>query len=144
MYIRVLADSENLRERTRREKEITQQLAIKKFAFDLVSVCDIMELAVHSVKQEDLKSENESSPLKNLYTGLNMTFAELKATLRRHGVEPFDPVGKKFDPNMHQAMFQAPNEKLEPGCVFTVTKKGYTLHGILIRAAQVGVVSERS
>lgn len=138
-YLRALADAENLRERTRREKELAQQLAIKSFAVDLLSVSDILDIALNSVPEE--KRNDESNPdLKNLYTGLSMTHKEMLAAFKRHGLQCFDPVGQPFDANMHQAMFQAPMEGKQPGTVFTVTKKGYLLNGIVVRAAQVGVV----
>ena len=141
-YLRALADQENLRERTRREKEMAQQLAIKGFAKDLASVADVLEIALNSVPEEQRK--NDDNPhLKSLYTGLHMTVAELIATFKRHGFESFDPIGTKFDPNLHQAMFQAPVPDKEAGTVFAVTKKGYMLHGIVIRAAQVGIVQEQ-
>jgi molecular chaperone GrpE len=138
-YLRALADAENLRERTRREKELAQQLAIKSFAVDLLSVSDVLDIALQSVPVES--REDDSNPhLKSLYTGLSMTHAELLATFKRHGLESFDATGKPFDPNMHQAMFQAPIPDKQPGTVFQVTKKGFTLHNIVVRAAQVGVV----
>lgn len=141
-YLRALADAENLRERTRREKELAQQLAIKSFAKDLVSVADILEVALNSVPEKE-RTDDSNPQLKNLYTGLSMTSAEMYSTFKRHGLEAFDPTGQKFDPNMHQAMFQAPMPDKEPGSVFTTTKKGYTLHGIVLRAAQVGVVQDQ-
>lgn len=142
-YIRALANAENLRERTKREKELAQQLAIKSFAVDMLSISDILETAVDSVPEKE--RQDDSNPhLKNLFTGLSMTSSELKATFKRHGLEIFDPIGEKFDPNKHQALFQAEVPDKEPGAVFSVTKKGYTLNGIVVRAAQVGVVKENS
>lgn len=142
-YLRALADAENLRERTRREKEQAQHLAIKSFATDLLSVTDILEIALNSVPENE--RQNDQNPhLKNLYTGLNMTHAELLAAFKRNGLQAFDPLGESFDPNKHQALFQAPVPDKQPGTVFQVTKKGYTLHQIVIRAAQVGIVQQSS
>jgi molecular chaperone GrpE len=142
-YLRALAEAENLRERTRREKEMAQQLAIKNFAKDLLSVTDVLEIALNSVP-EQARNDDSNPHLKNLYTGLSMTNAELLASFRRHGLEPFEAMGQKFDPNCHQALFQAPIPDKEPGTVFDVSKKGYMLHGIVIRAAQVGVVQDKA
>lgn len=138
MYLRALADAENLRERTRREKEVAQQLAVKSFAVDLLTIADVLEMALNSVPEEK-RDDDENPHLKNLFTGLNMTHSELLATFKRHGLEPFDAMNKPFDPNMHMAMFQANIPDKESGVVFDVTKKGYTLHGIVVRAAQVGI-----
>lgn len=80
-------------------------MAIKSFAVDLLSVSDILEIALNSVSEE---KRNENEELKNLYTGLSMTHSELMATFKRHGLVAFDALNQPFDPNMHQAMFQAP------------------------------------
>lgn len=70
-----------------------------------------------------------------------MTKAELLKTLARHGVKQFDPTGEKFDPNLHEALYQAPIPDKEPGTVFETSTLGYTLNDRTLRAAQVGVVS---
>jgi molecular chaperone GrpE len=138
LYIRALADAENLRDRTRREKELAQQLAVKSFAKDLLSIADILEIALNSVPAE-AREDKSSTHLSNLFTGLNMTYSEMKNTFKRHGLEQFGEENEDFDPNRHQAMFEAPIPGKKPGTVATVTKKGYTLHGIVIRAAEVGI-----
>ena len=154
-HLRTLADAENLRARTRREKELAQQLAIKSFAKDLLNVGDILELALDSVslqKQNDQNSSDKSASapdnrnecekeLKNLYEGLKMTCAELQNTFRRHGLVKFVPeTGTPFDPNESQAMFQIPIEGSVSGSVHSCQKSGYRLNGIVLRAAQVGIV----
>lgn len=80
--------------------------------------------------------------LTNLYTGLTMTESELIKALKRHGVERENPEGLAFDPNRHQALFQAPMPDKEAGTIFVVQKMGYTLKGRVLRPAQVGVVAE--
>jgi molecular chaperone GrpE len=70
-----------------------------------------------------------------------MTKKELLKTLGRHGVKQFDPTGEKFDPNLHEALYQAPILGKEPGTVFETSTLGYTLNDRTLRAAQVGVVS---
>jgi molecular chaperone GrpE len=62
--------------------------------------------------------------------------------LKRHGVDRHDPQGETFDPNLHQALFQAPMPDKEPGTIFSVQKLGYTIKGRVLRPAQVGVVAE--
>ncbi|KAI3647152.1 hypothetical protein MP228_007373 [Amoeboaphelidium protococcarum] len=147
-FLRALADAENLRERTRREKEHAHQLAIKSFAKDLLSIPDILEMALKSVPEQQLDkdvkcTEDTKKHLLSLHEGLKMTLHEMFHVFKRNGLEQYSPVvGDKFDPNVHQAMFQVPpNEQhKDPGSVFTVTMKGYKLHGIVLRAAQVGVI----
>jgi molecular chaperone GrpE len=80
--------------------------------------------------------------LTNLYTGVSMTESELIKALNRHGVERENPEGQVFDPNRHQALFQAPMPGKEAGTIFAVQKMGYILKGRVLRPAQVGVVAE--
>ncbi|CEI95803.1 Putative GrpE protein homolog [Rhizopus microsporus] len=153
-YLRCLADQENLRERSRREIETTKEFAIQKFAKDLLDTVDILNMALNAVPTElrskttSLESEfakdNEKliDQLTNLYTGVSMTEAELIKALKRHGVERVNPEGEAFDPNQHQALFQAPIPGKEAGTIFSVQKMGYTLKGRIIRPAQVGVVAD--
>ncbi|KAI8979209.1 GrpE-domain-containing protein [Mycotypha africana] len=158
-YIRCLADQENLRERSRKELETTKEYAIQKFAKDLLDTVDILNMALTAVPKELLNEKNcgtsssSSSEivkdaeklldqLNNLYTGVSMTEAELIKALKRHGVERDNPDGQTFDPNKHQALFQAPMADKEPGTIFAVQKMGYTLKGRVLRPAQVGVVAE--
>ncbi|PHZ08059.1 GrpE nucleotide exchange factor, partial [Rhizopus microsporus ATCC 52813] len=151
-YLRCLADQENLRERSRREIETTKEFAIQKFAKDLLDTVDILNMALNAVPTE-LRSKSTSlesefakdsekliDQLTNLYTGVSMTEAELIKALKRHGVERVNPEGEAFDPNQHQALFQAPVPGKEAGTIFSVQKMGYTLKGRIIRPAQVGVV----
>ncbi|CAG8526257.1 13393_t:CDS:2 [Ambispora gerdemannii] len=136
-YLRSLADQENLRERTRREVEHTAQFAIQKFARDLLNTADILNLALSSVPKEALENAAKENPhLHNLYTGVKMTEQDLLKTLKNYGVEQINPLDEKFDPNVHEAMFQAPVEGKEEGTVFTVQKIGYKLNGRVIRPPQ--------
>ncbi|ORY93322.1 GrpE nucleotide exchange factor [Syncephalastrum racemosum] len=152
-YIRCLADQENLRERTRKEITSAQEFAIQKFAKDLLDTVDILGMALQSVPENlrtkdkateaALEAEKLVDQLTNLYTGVSMTETELIKTLKRHGVEQQNPEGEAFDPNQHQALFQAPMPGKEAGTVFAVQKMGYTLKGRVLRPAQVGVVAEQ-
>ena len=135
---------ENLRERTRKEIEHTAQFAIQKFAKDLVNTVDVLNLALNSVPDDARKDAQEKNPhLHSLYTGVSMTEAELLKTLKRFGVEQMNPLGEKFDPNKHEAIFQTAMPDKEAGTVFTVEKVGYLLNGRIIRPAQVGVVKDK-
>ncbi len=133
---------ENLRERTRREIEHTAQFAIQKFAKDLLNTVDILNLALASVPTE-VRNDTQNNPhLVNLYTGVSLTESELVKTLKRHGVEQINPLGEKFDPNVHEAVYQANVPDKEPGIICDVQKVGYTLFGRVIRPSQVGVVKD--
>lgn len=153
-----MANAENLRHQTERDKEKAHQLAIRRFAIDLLTISDILETAISTVPESaissatkadapvDPKSANVSAEeshqriLKDLHVGVVMTSKELTRAFKLHGLEPYSAHGEIFDPNLHQAMFQMPMEAKPSGTVVEVLKKGYKLHGVVIRAAQVGVV----
>ncbi|KAI8638649.1 co-chaperone GrpE [Parasitella parasitica] len=153
-YLRCLADQENIRERSRKEIETTKEFAIQKFAKDLLDTVDILNMALTAVPSElrekssclqsELVKDAEKivDQLTNLYTGVSMTESELIKALKRHGVERENPEGETFDPNRHQALFQAPMPGKEAGTIFAVQKMGYTLKGRVLRPAQVGVVAD--
>ena len=110
---------------------------IQSFAKDLLEVADILGKATESVPKEEL---DKNTHLKNLYEGLSMTDTQLQKVFKSHGLEKIDPVGDKFDPNFHDALFMQPFPDKEPGTVAVVTKIGYKLNGRPLRAALVGVV----
>lgn len=136
-YLRSVADMEN--NRKRHEKQLIEKgdYAITSLARDLVSSIDILTSALRSVPEN---ARSEAGMLKDLYVGLEMTQRELLKTLKKVGLEQFDPTGEKFDPNIHEALFQAPVEGKAEGTVFTTEQVGYMLKGRVLRPAKVGVV----
>lgn len=168
-YLRCLADMENLRQRTKKEVEAASSFAIQKFCKDIVSVADVLELALGSVKNDprtakllkgeeaaveevdtpsdaseiesamQMSKEELAHRLKDLSVGLSMTLSELVKVFARHGVTAIDPLHQKFDPNLHMALYEVNNPELEIGTVVSVQKKGYLLNHRVIRPANVGV-----
>ncbi|KAL4003425.1 GrpE family protein [Acanthocheilonema viteae] len=138
-YTRALAEVENVRRRGQKQTEEAKVFAIQGFCKDLLEVADILDLAVAAVKKEEL--DNNTS-LKNLFEGLEMTRTVLQKTFVKHGLKQISPEGEKFDPTLHEAVFQIPKDKtkFESGCVAQVIKIGYALENRPIRAAKVGVV----
>jgi molecular chaperone GrpE len=144
-----LADQENLRQRNLRDIANAKDFAIQKFAKDLLDSLDILGMALNSVpnefreKQTCLeKDKNDiAEQLVTLYTGVGMTEKELNKTLKRYGIEEDNPIDQAFDPNKHEAVFQAPMADKEPGTIFVVQKKGFLLKNRVLRPAQVGVVA---
>ncbi|XP_061393152.1 grpE protein homolog, mitochondrial [Musca vetustissima] len=135
-YRRSLADSENLRVRLNKQIADAKIFGIQSFCKDLLEVADILGHATKAVPQDQL----EVNPhLKNLYEGLTMTNASLLQVFKRHGLEPMNPLNEKFNPNMHEALFQKVDASVEPDTVVEVTKLGYKLHERVIRPALVGV-----
>ncbi len=122
-----------------------KDFAIQKFAKDLVDSVDNLDRALSTVPEDKLSSTEKSEHLQDLvslYDGLKMTESILMATLKKHGLERFDPaVGEeKFNPNEHEATFMTPVEGKEDNTVFLTQQKGFKLNGRVLRAAKVGVV----
>jgi len=159
------ADFLNLQRNAAREKEQQRDFAITRFAGDLLETADVLAIALKSVPQDVISSASSSSGssssssspstssstpppktpeayLNELYTGVEMTHRLLVQTLFKYNVKPFDPTGDKFDPNRHEALYQAPIPGKEPGTVHDVQKIGYTIKDRILRAAQVGVVQD--
>ncbi|XP_005997113.1 grpE protein homolog 1, mitochondrial [Latimeria chalumnae] len=139
-YKRALADTENLRQRSQKLVEEAKLYGIQSFCKDLLEVADILEKATESVPKEVITPQNPH--LKNLYEGLIMTEVQVQKVFSKHGLIKLNPIGAKFDPYEHEALFHSPFEGKEPGTVALVTKVGYKLHGRTLRPALVGVVKE--
>ncbi|KAF9454496.1 GrpE-domain-containing protein [Macrolepiota fuliginosa MF-IS2] len=148
------ADFVNLQRNAAREKEQTRDYAISKFASNLLETVDVLAIALKSVPEAALSKEKSDSSeplskshgeyLQDLHTGVEMTHRLLLQTLFKYHVKPFDPTGEKFDPNFHEALYQAPIPGKEPGTVVDCQKIGYTIKDRVLRAAQVGVAQETS
>ena len=140
------AELQNVQRRTAEEKKTMGDHAISRLAKDLTESVDVLDLALRSVPEalRTTKSEdNEASrALVELYDGVSLTRKSILDMLRTHGIEAFDPLGEKFDPLLHEALYQAPVPGKEPGSVLDCSKIGYMIKGRLLRAAQVGVVQD--
>ncbi|TVY17151.1 Mitochondrial GrpE protein-like protein [Lachnellula arida] len=144
-YVRSVAEFRNLQERTKRDMQAAKDFAIQKFAKDLVDSVDNLDRALTTVPHEKLNAPEKSEHLQDLvslYEGLKMTEGILMSTLKKHGLERFDPSveGEKFNPNEHEATFMTPMEGKEDNTVFLTQQKGFKLNGRILRAAKVGVV----
>ncbi|MEO1397615.1 MAG: nucleotide exchange factor GrpE [Pseudomonadota bacterium] len=135
--LRAVAEMENLRRRTAREIADTRSYAVANFARDLLSVGDNLQRAIQAVSAE--KRESGSEEFKLLLEGVEMTERELLKALKNAGVEKFNPEGQKFDPNLHQAMFELPNPELPNNSVAQVVQEGYQIGDRILRPAMVGV-----
>ena len=134
--LRVMADNENLRKRTEREVAAAKKYGPLPFARDLLASIDNLEKAIALIPED--KGEMDET-LKNILIGVDMTGRELASVFERHGISKINPDGKKFDYNLHQAMFEVPTNEVDPGTVVQVVQLGYQLHGRLLRPAMVGV-----
>jgi molecular chaperone GrpE len=136
--LRTLAEMENLRKRTEREVSDMRQYGIASFARDVLAVADNMERALGALDAE--LSETANPALKTLLEGVELTERELLKVLEKHGVKKFEPKkGDKFDPNLHQAMYELPDPSQPAGTVAQVVQPGYMIGDRMLRPAAVGV-----
>lgn len=131
---RQVAEYRNLQEQTKREVQAAKDFALQRFAKDLLDSVDNFDRALGVVPQDKLSTNQE---LKTLYDGLRMTETILMNTLKKHGLERFDPAetSDKFDPNRHEATFQTPQPDKTDGTVFFTQSKGFLLNGRVIRVS---------
>jgi molecular chaperone GrpE len=130
--LRTLADMENMRRRTDREVAEARAYGISSLARDMVGVADNIRRALDSAR-------DAGPAAKALVEGVELTERELLKTLEKHGVKKFDPQGAKFDPNLHQAMFEVPDPNVPAGSVVQVIQPGYMIADRVLRPALVGV-----
>lgn len=135
--LRTLADMENLRRRTEREIADAKAYAVTSFARDMLGAADNLRRALESLPETARTTEEPA--LKGLIEGVDLTERDLLKTLERHGVRKIDPLGEKFDPNLHQAMFEAPDAEIAKGLVSKVVQSGYKIGERVLRPALVGV-----
>jgi molecular chaperone GrpE len=135
--LRTLAEMENLRKRTEREVTDSRLYGIAAFARDVLAVADNMRRALEAVSPE-LRGSAEAG-VKALVAGVELTERELLKALEKNGVRQFTPRGEKFDPNLHQAMFEVPDPSVPAGSVVEVVQPGYMIGERMLRPALVGV-----
>lgn len=146
---------ENLRQRTKRDIEAASLFAIQRFSKDIISVADVLEMALASAKHptqpattgetEDASaspSPSAHTQLKDLLDGLTMTMTEMHQVFNKHGISIIDPLHQKFDPNLHNALYEVPSAEVDAGTIVSVQKKGFLLHGRVLRPADVGVARQ--
>src|SRR5262245_4698174 len=137
LLLRTLAEMDNLRKRTEREKAEATLYAATNFARDILSISDNMDRALATAEADHLKEATE--PVKNLVAGVEVTRRELLNVFERHGITRIDPIGEKFDPHFHQAMFEVPTNEQPPGTVVQVMQAGFKIGDRVLRPALVGV-----
>lgn len=125
--IRAQAEMQNVRRRSERDVENAHKYALEKFVGELLPVVDNLERALAA---EDGQASE----------GIQLTLKSFVDVLGRFNVEPVDPAGEPFNPELHQAMSMVPNPDMENNTVLDVFQKGYTLNGRLVRPAMVVVV----
>tara|TARA_Y100001970_G_scaffold287376_1_gene411882 strand:+ start:9506 stop:10141 length:636 start_codon:yes stop_codon:yes gene_type:complete len=134
--LRSLADMENLRRRSQKDREDALKYSATNFARDILSVADNLRRAIESIPEE---GDPDGVALAGFIEGIDLTERELLSTLDRHGIRKIEPTGEKFDPQFHEAMFEIPTSEAENGIVMQVVEVGYVIHDRLLRPARVGI-----
>jgi molecular chaperone GrpE len=138
--LRALAETENVRRRAERERSDAARFGAANFAKDILSVADNLRRAIESVPED----QGSDELMRTLLQGVAATERELLAALERNGVRRIDPVGERFDHNLHQAMFEVENTGKPAGTVVQVLQPGYVMHDRLLRPALVGIAKGES
>jgi molecular chaperone GrpE len=128
LYMRALAELDNVRKRAQRDIESAHRYALEGFVNELLPVRDGLELAVRQGAQADAKT---------LLAGQEATLRLLDRAFEKFSIKTLDPVGEKFDPAVHEAVLMQPSDTAEPDSVLQVVQTGYELKGRLLRPARV-------
>eukprot|EP00297_Palpitomonas_bilix_P011397 CAMPEP_0113873002 /NCGR_PEP_ID=MMETSP0780_2-20120614/3529_1 /TAXON_ID=652834 /ORGANISM="Palpitomonas bilix" /LENGTH=264 /DNA_ID=CAMNT_0000858601 /DNA_START=189 /DNA_END=983 /DNA_ORIENTATION=- /assembly_acc=CAM_ASM_000599 len=142
-YLRSVAEADNTRRRASIDVDNARKYALTSFAKELLDVSDNLNRALESVKIPD--GADIDPQLRSLHEGVTLTQRVMHNIMGKHGVVKMESVGVKFDPNLHNAMMQVPQGQVpnvDGGCVAYVLKEGYMINDRVLRAADVGVVSE--
>ena len=135
-WMRATADLDNLRKRTRREKDEFRKYGHDKFALELIPVVDNLERA--------LEHADKSPDAAGIIDGVQMVYRQLIGALEKHGISGIEACGSKFDPEHHEAIQQVETTEHETGTVVEQYQKGYSIHDRLLRPAMVSVAKRTS
>jgi molecular chaperone GrpE len=134
--LRALAEAENQRRRSQREREEAVRYAAAPLLRDLLGVADNLQRALDSVPAD---TADQDGALKTLLEGVQLTQRELETVFERHGIVKLEPQGERLNPHHHEAMFEVPDPDQPSGTIVQVVQPGYLLHDRLLRPARVGV-----
>ena len=135
-YVRAMAEMENLRKRMARESEDARRYAVTGFAREMLDVADNLERATAAIDKEKLETDTH---LKTLAEGVEMVQGQIERAFKKFQIEKTNPKpGEKFNPDLHQAMFEVPTDEHPTGTVAQVMQPGYVIAGRLLRPAMVG------
>jgi molecular chaperone GrpE len=135
--LRTLAEMENLRRRAEREAADAKTYGVTSFARDMLTFADNLRRAAESAPAG--AREQEGTALKTLIEGIELTERDFLSRLGKYGIKKLEPLGVKFDPNLHEALFEVPDETVPNGTVAQVMEDGYTIGERVLRPAKVGV-----
>lgn len=128
--LRIQAEMENLKRRTQKDLDDTRKYAVERFAKELITVVDSLELGLQAIS-------GDSEEVKKFREGTELTLKQFESAFAKANIEPVNPLGQPFNPEHHQAMAMQPSAEVAPNSVLTVFQKGYLLNGRLLRPAMV-------
>ena len=133
--LRAIAELDNFRKRAEKDQSDALKYGISNFAKEIINIKDNIERAQSSISQEVRSNE----AVKSVMEGLDLIVQSTESTFEKIGIKKIDSLNEKFDHNLHQAMMEVENDKVEPGTIVQELIPGYTLHDRLLRPAMVGV-----
>ena len=136
--LRLLADMENLRKRSDRDRVDSIRYGNINFARDILSLGDNLSRALDAIPKDAEKTET----ITNLINGLRMVQREFTSILEKHGIKKIKALNQRFDHNFHQAMIEIESEEVEEGIVIQEIQSGYNMHDRLLRPSMVGVAKK--
>ena len=136
--LRTVAEMDNMRKRSDKERSEAYKIGASIFIKDMLPIIDNLQRALSSFV------DDEGTDTQSFVDGTSALLRDFVSLLDKTGVKTINPEGEKFDPNFHEAMFEAPSEDHEPGVIIQVIEHGYILENRLLRAAKVGVSSKKS
>ena len=131
--LRAMAEVENVRRRAEKEVADSRAYGAANFARDMLTFADNLGRALENAPKD------ADGALKTMIEGIGVIAADFQSRLTRHGVKKMEPQGQKFDPNLHEALFEIPDETVPSGTVLQVMEAGYTIGERVLRPAKVGV-----
>lgn len=138
--LRAMAEADNTRKRLLRERDDIRKYAVSGFARDILDFSDNFRRALDSIPDDMMNDTDER--IKNVITGVQTMEKELLKTLEKHNIKKIEPMGEIFNPNFHEAMFEAPGTGQPAGTIIELIEPGYVLHDRLLRPARVGIAKD--
>ena len=142
--LRTLADNENNRRRYEKEKEDLSTYIISNFAKEMLSVLDNLQRAIEVSSKIDTEDDKIDKNTLDFIEGVKLTEKQLNSINEKFKITKVDSLNNKFDPNMHQAMFEIENDDEEEGTILQVVQDGFKIEDRLLRPALVGVSKKKS
>lgn len=142
--LRTLADNENNRRRYEKEKEDLSAYIISNFAKEMLSVLDNLQRAIEVSSKIDTEDDKIDKNTLDFIEGVKLTEKQLNSINEKFKITKVDSLNNKFDPNMHQAMFEIENDDEEEGTILQVVQDGFKIEDRLLRPALVGVSKKKS